>query len=139
LVRRGFARSRTHKYDEALKDLNEAIRLGPNSAEAYYFRAVTWQAKGDNARAMADFRHCVDLDPSFGVRRIDRRPKTRGSDDTLTKMNELFGTIPLEHVDERVADKPTTPGATAAGPMTDVVSAPAQKELAPPSSRLAEP
>ena len=55
-------------YDEALEDSNEAIRLDLKKAEAYYFRAVIWQAKGASAQPMADFRHCVDLDPSFGSR-----------------------------------------------------------------------
>jgi Tfp pilus assembly protein PilF len=40
--------------DQALADLNEAIRLAPDYVEAYRARAEAYTKKGDAARARAD-------------------------------------------------------------------------------------
>src|SRR5688572_26478847 len=41
LFRRGRLYCEVDRYDEALRDLNEAIRLDPEPAEAYYWRGLT--------------------------------------------------------------------------------------------------
>ena len=47
--------------DGALTDYNEAIRLKPDYANAFYNRADLREAKAQNAAAIADFQKYLDL------------------------------------------------------------------------------
>ena len=51
---RGFAYVLTRAWANALKDLDEALRLDPNYANAYMNRAVARKGAGDAAGAEAD-------------------------------------------------------------------------------------
>jgi tetratricopeptide (TPR) repeat protein len=53
-VNRGNILDNKGDHDRAIADYDEAIRLSPNFAVAYSARSVSWQAKGDTARANAD-------------------------------------------------------------------------------------
>ena len=59
------------RYDEALIDLNQAIKLDSafgyfsDNAEWYFLRALVWQNKGDNTRALADLNVAAKLDSSI--------------------------------------------------------------------------
>jgi Tfp pilus assembly protein PilF len=50
---------------EAVKDYDEAIRLNPQSAEAYYKRGFVYQKMGQRERAIDDFDKAVHIDPQF--------------------------------------------------------------------------
>jgi tetratricopeptide (TPR) repeat protein len=52
------------KLDEALVAYNRAIKLDPQHVEGYDFRAVVWQLKGDNDRAIADYGLSIRVDPT---------------------------------------------------------------------------
>ncbi len=52
--------------DKAIDDYNEAIRLDPKSAAAYYDRAGAFYDKGDYDRAIADCTDAVRNDPKLG-------------------------------------------------------------------------
>ena len=49
--------------DKAIEDCSIAIRLEPNSAEAYNNRGYMWTEKGDLDKALSDFNKAIGLDP----------------------------------------------------------------------------
>lgn len=51
-------------YDQAIKDLNEAIRVNPKSAGAFNGRGVAYFAKGDYGQAIQDFSEAIRLNPN---------------------------------------------------------------------------
>ena len=59
----GIAAYKSKDYDKAIRNFTEAIRLNPD-ASAYYNRGIAYMAKGDNARAIADFEAVLKLSPS---------------------------------------------------------------------------
>lgn len=53
------------RYDEAINELNEIIKLNSNSAEAYAFRAGCYIAKEDYNKAMSDANKAIKFDRMF--------------------------------------------------------------------------
>ena len=49
-----------------MPDFNEAIRLGPSEAGAYYGRAGVHHDVGDHGAALADLNEAIRLDPVDG-------------------------------------------------------------------------
>ena len=49
---------------QALAGFDEAIAVGPDYADAYYFRAVLYAATGDFARSQNDLQHALVLAPT---------------------------------------------------------------------------
>ena len=56
---------RTAKILEAVRDYDDAIRLNPQSAEAYYKRGLFYQNQNYAERAMDDFDKAIRIDPQF--------------------------------------------------------------------------
>ncbi|MCM1150568.1 MAG: tetratricopeptide repeat protein [Alistipes sp.] len=54
---------RTYSYDEAIADLNKAIRLCPDFAHAYYNRANLRALSGNLPEAFEDYTKAIELDP----------------------------------------------------------------------------
>ena len=52
------------KMDAALKEFNEVISGNPNMADAYYYRAMVYLNKQQNAQAKADLNKLLELDPN---------------------------------------------------------------------------
>jgi tetratricopeptide (TPR) repeat protein len=52
------------KMDAALKEFNEVIAGNPNLADAYYYRAMVFLNKQQNAQAKADLNKLLELDPN---------------------------------------------------------------------------
>jgi tetratricopeptide (TPR) repeat protein len=50
-------------YDRAIADYDQAIKLKPDFAEAYYNRGTAYTHKGDYGRAIADFDQVIYLKP----------------------------------------------------------------------------
>jgi tetratricopeptide (TPR) repeat protein len=48
-------------YDKAISDCNEAIRLDPNFARAYFNRGLAFREQGNYKRAQADFNKAEQL------------------------------------------------------------------------------
>jgi len=49
------------RYDEAIEEYNEAIRLNPEYAEAYNNRGLAYKEQGKKAEAIADFEKFITL------------------------------------------------------------------------------
>ena len=60
---RGLARAEAGAHDQAILDLNEALRLDPNDAVAFDTRAHSRLAKGATDQAIADFSAAMRLQP----------------------------------------------------------------------------
>ncbi len=57
--------AQNEEYDDAITEYNEAIRLAPRDAVAYYGRTVVWEERKQLAKATADFNSALALDPDF--------------------------------------------------------------------------
>jgi len=54
-------------YDGAIQELTEAIRLDPNLAEAYAYRARAYNGKSDYDRALSDANKSIQLNPRLAM------------------------------------------------------------------------
>ena len=86
---------RTYSYDEAVADLNKAVKLFPDFAEAYYNRANLQALSGSLPEAYEDYSKAIELNPSFaeayynrGVIQIFMKDTRKGCLD-LSKAGEL--------------------------------------------------
>jgi len=52
------------KMDAALKEFNDVIAGNPSLADAYYYRAMVYLNKSQNAQAKADLNKLLELDPN---------------------------------------------------------------------------
>jgi tetratricopeptide (TPR) repeat protein len=53
------------RYDEALRELDAAIRLDPINVEAYHNRAVIHERQGDRAGAVRDYQNALRYNPQY--------------------------------------------------------------------------
>lgn len=58
--------TRTYSYDEAIEDINRAIKLYPSFAEAYYNRANLMAISGNLPEAYDDYTRAIELEPALG-------------------------------------------------------------------------
>ena len=58
--------TRTYNYDEAIGDLNKAIKLLPDFAYSYYNRANLYCLSGQMSEALEDYTRAIELNPQFG-------------------------------------------------------------------------
>ncbi len=86
---------RTYSYDEAVADLNKAVKLFPDFAEAYYNRANLRALSGSLPEAYEDYSKAIELNPAFaeayynrGVIQIFMKDTRKGCLD-LSKAGEL--------------------------------------------------
>ena len=59
---RGVAYARKGKYDRAIQDFDQALRLDQNQALVYYNRGLAYRRKGEYKRARSDFSKALALD-----------------------------------------------------------------------------
>jgi tetratricopeptide (TPR) repeat protein len=64
LLKQGAAAAQNSRYDEAIAKYDEAIKLYPGFARAYYLRGVARQGKQDYKGYREDLVKASDLDPS---------------------------------------------------------------------------
>ncbi|HUY89642.1 MAG TPA: tetratricopeptide repeat protein [Pirellulales bacterium] len=63
---RGFIRASARRYEAAIADCNEAIRLRPDEALAYVSRGVSLFKQGKQPEAIRDLEAAVRLEPKLG-------------------------------------------------------------------------
>src|SRR2546421_9191524 len=63
-LNRAVRHIRNKEMDEALSDLNEALKLNPKYAMAYLLRADVRDTKGDKEGALLDYNRAIELAPS---------------------------------------------------------------------------
>jgi len=49
------------EYEEAIVELNKAIELNPEYADAYYNRGIAFDKSGEVAQAISDYEKCIEL------------------------------------------------------------------------------
>src|SRR5262245_37889899 len=54
-----------HKYDEAILEFNQALRVDPTYKRSYNSRGNAWKGKGELDNAIADYNQAIRLDPTF--------------------------------------------------------------------------
>jgi tetratricopeptide (TPR) repeat protein len=76
LNKRGHEHSKNEDFDEAIVDFEELFRLNPNYprmknklAGAYSDRAISYDKKGDYARAIPDFKKALEFKPDDSTAR----------------------------------------------------------------------
>ena len=60
---------KTAEFDHAIADLNKALELNPKSALAYCNLGWTYEAMGDERKAIAHYRKALEIDPSLEAAR----------------------------------------------------------------------
>lgn len=64
---RGRAYYQDRRYDQAIDDFSEAIRLNPKNPESYFNRGDAYDEKGEFDRAIADYDESLRLRPGMPV------------------------------------------------------------------------
>lgn len=97
---RGFTYLIQGNYDSALSDLNQAIKLQLNFAEAHVNRVIIYLAKGDYNRALADANLVIRLKPDLAVAYSNRGTlylNTGNYDQAISDFNQALKLIPAAH------------------------------------------
>ena len=99
---------RTYSYDEAVADLNKAIKLFPDLAYSYYNRANQRALSGSLPEAFEDYTKAIELNPNFaeayynrGIIQIFMKDTRKGCLD-ISKAGEL-GIVEAYEVLQRYA------------------------------------
>ncbi|WP_165978669.1 tetratricopeptide repeat protein [Actinomadura darangshiensis] len=84
--RRGVELVESGRPDDALRELDEAVRLRPEYATAHYWRGGALTQTGRDAEALAAFERALELNPSDPAAMFDRA----GSLDALERTAEAL-------------------------------------------------
>lgn len=93
---RGHGLTQKRDLDAALADLNEAVRLDPDSACAYTNRGRVYALRRDLDRAMADYDEAIRIDPGFALAYNNRGDAWFGRGDIDRAMGDFDTAIKLD-------------------------------------------
>ena len=62
---KGVEYRRNEHFGHAMAEFEQAIRIDPDRAEAWFHRGMTWGLMGDHARAIADFNRAIAISPIY--------------------------------------------------------------------------
>ena len=65
-VNKGIENSQSGRYEQALKDFDQALKLKPQDPALITYKGVVYYAKGNNSQAMQLFEEAIKLNPNFG-------------------------------------------------------------------------
>jgi len=84
-------------YDGAIQELNEAIRLDPNLAEAYAYRARSYSGKGDYDQGLSDANKAIQLNSKLSIGYYARGNVYRNKNDYDRAIADYTEVIMLDH------------------------------------------
>jgi tetratricopeptide (TPR) repeat protein len=64
---RGFAYYNLRRYDRAIQDYDQAVKLNPNYADAFNNRGDAYSDEGQSDRAIQDYDQAIKLNPNYSV------------------------------------------------------------------------
>jgi len=64
-VDQGIKNSQAGRYDQALKDFDQALKLKPKDPALLTYKGIVYYAKGQNSQAMQLFEEVIKLNPNF--------------------------------------------------------------------------
>ncbi|MCK9374857.1 MAG: tetratricopeptide repeat protein [Syntrophobacterales bacterium] len=64
-VNKGIENSQAGRYEQAIKDFDQALKLKPQDPALITYKGVVYYAKGNNSQAMQLFEEALKLNPSF--------------------------------------------------------------------------
>ncbi len=62
---------RQKNFEEALEDYSCAIKLDPENAHLYWYRAMTFKALGRRDEGLADYVRAIELDMNYAFATFD--------------------------------------------------------------------
>ncbi|MBW1692741.1 MAG: tetratricopeptide repeat protein [Deltaproteobacteria bacterium] len=71
-LERGNSYYRSGKYQQAIKEYNQAIHLDPKFARAYYNRGLAYDDKGQHDKAIIDYTKAIEINPKDAEAYINR-------------------------------------------------------------------
>lgn len=92
---RGNAFAKERRYDLAIRDYDDAIRLNPGGAKALNNRGVAYQKKGDYDRAIEDLDAAIRTDPTYASAYANRAATYEQKGDFAHSLNDLDEAIRL--------------------------------------------
>ncbi|MDV7340757.1 tetratricopeptide repeat protein [Terasakiella sp. A23] len=99
---RGLAYIKLKRFDKAVSDFNEAVRLAPKDPGMFVLLGHAWENSGSShyKKAIKYYTHALSLDPNFGHAHLHRgllyslmQEKQKAYND-LTKAQKLGSTLP---------------------------------------------
>jgi len=107
LHNRGNAFTSLGRFDEAIRDYSESIRLLPDRAESYWNRALAWSEKNNPGRAETDFSTAIRIDPVYFRQYYRLQVALAGAEGliaTLDMGDRLAGTVQNAEIHATMAE-----------------------------------